>query len=473
VRRWNLLAALGVLLALSAYVYFVEIRGGEKEKKNKEESEKVLVFEKDQVVGLVLTHGGERIRLQKLQGKWRIVEPVPTAPDADAVDQLLASLQGMRISHDLGTLPDARSFNLIPPSVSVELETSRPKPVPPLQLGDDSPTGGGSYARLGDRGKILVVSGSESVKNASLFSLRDKNLLKFDATKLSALTLGQAKEEVSLAKKGGKWVLSAPWVAPAEDSTVSDLVSALERLSISEFVDEKPSPDLLKKHQLSPPRLRARLHGEEWKIDPELAFGEADSGSLFAIHPSSGALVKVPDSIEAKLKTSAKDLRRKEILPFAQWDLGRFRITGAAPGPIELKRNPESGWDRISPAPGPAAGEAVDQLLKDLTDLKAEDFLDRPTRSLSAYGLEPPGVKLELWKQGDEGKQPSVLHIGKSDGRGRIYLKDDAWPSVIEVREEAWRNALTQARKVAEEKPKAEAAAQPRAPAGGEKPAKP
>src|SRR4030095_12065332 len=66
-----------------------------------------------------------------------------------------------------------------------------------------------------------------------------------------------------------------------------------------------------------------------------------------------------------------------------------------------------------------------------------------------------------------------VMQICKSAVRSRIYLKDDAWPSVIEVREEAWRNALTQARKVAEEKPKAEAAAQPRAPPGREKPAKP
>ena len=471
-RRWNLLVALGVLLALSAYVYFVEIRGGEKEQKSKEESEKVLVFEKDQVVGLLLTHGGERVRLQKLEGKWRIVEPVPTAPDADAVDQLLTSMQGMRITHDLGTLSDAHSFNLTPPAVSVELEISRPKPVPPLQLGDDSPTGGGSYARLGDRGKILVVSGAESVKNASLFSLRDKNLLKFDATKLSGLTVGQAKDEISLAKKDGKWALSVPWVAPAEDSTVSDLVSALERLSISEFVDEKPAPELLKEHQLSPPRFRVRLHGEEWKNDPELAFGETDSGSLFAIHPSSGALVKVPDSIEAKLKTSAKDLRRKEILPFAQWDLGRFRITGAAPQPIELKRNAESGWERISPAPGPA-GDSVDQLLKDLSDLKAEDFVDRPTRNLSAYGLQPPGVKLELWKHGEEGKEPSVLQIGKSDGRGKIYLKDEAWPSVIEIPEEAWKNTLTLTRKVAEEKPKVEAATSPQASPGTKKPRKP
>ncbi|HEV8376555.1 MAG TPA: DUF4340 domain-containing protein [Candidatus Polarisedimenticolia bacterium] len=471
-RRWNLLIALGALLALSAYVWLVEIRGGEKGKKAKEESEKVLAFEKEQVVGLVLTHAGERIRLQKMNGKWRIQEPLQTAPDDSAVDELLSSLQGMRISHDLGKLEDPHSFNLAPPPVSLVLELSRPKPIPVLSLGDDAPTGGGTYARLGDQGKILIVSGSESVKNATLFTLRDKTLLKFDPAKLSGLTLVHGKDAISLAKPEGKWTIVAPFAAPAEDSTVSDLLSALEGLRVTEFIDEKPASELLKKHQLSPARLRATLHGEEWKSDPELDFGKAQAGSLFATHPASGALVKVSDSIQAKLNSSAKDLRRKEILPFAQWDLGRFRISGAAAQPLELKKNVDNGWVRVSPSAGVAAEEGVDHLLRTLTDLKAEEFLDRPAQSLSSLGLEPPGAKLEFWKQGEEGARPTVLRVGKSDGRGKIYFKDEAWPSVMQVKEEDWNSALAQARKVAQEKPKPAAAVQAPA-AGASKPGKP
>ena len=455
-RRWRILIALAMLLGVATYVYFVEIKAGEEKQKKKEASEKVLAFQNDQITAITLSHPTGAIELEKSGGSWRIKAPLTVLPDAEAVERLLTSLQSMRISHELGRQEELSPYNLGNPPVSVQLTQKEGKPLPVLFVGDDSPTGGGAYARLGQDGQILVVSGTEAVRSATLLSLRDKSFFKFDPAKLAGLTLHRGQDDVALQKQQGNWTLQSPVKAPAEDSTVSDLVYSLERLTVTEFVEEKPSPDELSQHGLAPPRIRVSLHGEEWKADPELSLGTADGGSLYALHPASGALVKVSDSIEVKLKSSPADLRKKNLMPVQRWDLASLRITGASPS-LELKRKGEKEWDRVSPDPAVLPDEPVDTLLRSLTDLKAEEFLDKPSPKLATYGLEAPSHKLEFRKQGEESASPVVLEVGKSDGHGKVYMRQVPWPSVALVQESSWQRALEQIGKVALEKPQPQA----------------
>jgi len=460
VRRWRIAIAFVALVAVAAYVYFFEIKGGEEKQKQKEASEKVLAFQTDQITAIVLTRPAGSVRLEKSGGTWKIQEPLPAATDSEAVERLLTSLQSMRISHELGSQVDLSPYNLQNPPLSLQLTAQGGKPLPSLLVGDDSPTGGGAYARLGRDGQIVIVSGVEPLRGATLFSLRDKTFFKFDPAKLAGFKLRSGKEELALRKQNGQWSLQSPILAPAEDSTISDLLSSLERLTVTEFVDEKPSPESLAKHGLVPPRVTVVLHAEEWKSDPEFSLGTADAGNLYTLHPQTGALVKVSDSIEAKVKSSPADLRRKELMPMQRWDLAGLRVTGATPVALELKRKGEKEWDRISPDPGVLTDEPVDVLLRGLTDLKAEQFLDKPSPKLATYGLDPPRVKLEFHKQGDEGAAPTVLEVGRPDGHGKIYMKESPWPSVALVDESIWKRASEQIGQVTAEKPQPQAAAQ-------------
>ncbi len=459
-RRWRIPVAFAALVGLAAYVYFFEIKSGAEKQKKKEESEKVFSFEPEQITAITLSHSGESIRLEKSGEHWKILQPLPAVPDSEAVVRLLTSLQSMRISHELGKQADLSPYNLQNPQVTLELTVQEGKQLPALFVGDDSPTGGGAYARVGQDGQILIVSGADSVRGATLYSLRDKTFFKFDPAKLAGLRLHRDKEEIALKKQDGKWSLQSPVSAPAEDSTISDLLYSLERLTVTEFVDEKPSHETLAKRGLAPPRINVAFHGEEWKSDPELSLGAADAGSLYAIHPESGALVKISDSVEPKLKSTPMDLRRKDLMPMQRWDLAGLRITGALPAALELKRKGEKEWDRVSPAPGILPDESVDTLLRSLTDLKAEGFLDKPSAKLASYGLDPPQAKLEFRKQGEEGSNPAVLEVGKSDGHGKIYMRQSPWPSVLLVQESIWKRASEQMGRVAQEKPQPESSAQ-------------
>ena len=454
--RWRIPVALGLMAGLSAYIYFFEIKGEERKAKQKEESEKVFAFEPKQITGITLTRPGEKIRLVRNAGQWTLQEPLAAPPEADAVDRLLSALQGARITHDLGASKDLAPYHLQDPAFSLQLSGGAGKAFPALLVGDDSPTGGGSYARLGPAGPVLIVSGLDAIRGATLFSLRDKTFFKFDPAKLSGLVLTRANDEISLEKKD-QWSLRSPVKAPAEDATISDLVFALERLTVTEFVDEKPVPATLAAKGLSPPRFDIRLQGEAWKESPRLILGAAEAGSLYAVHPASGALVKVSDSIEAKLKSSLSDLRRKELMPFQRWDLASLKAS--TPPGLQLQRKGDKQWERTAPTPALLPDEPVDALLQALAELKGEEFLDKPAANLALYGLNPPRASLEFRKQGKAAAPAAVLEVGKADGRGKVYAKLASYPSIILVQEAAWKHASEALDKVAVEKPPDKAAA--------------
>lgn len=449
----NPLIALGVLAGLSAYVYIVEIKGGERKQKEKEASEQVFSLKSGDVTGFTLARRGERVRLQKVAGKWRIEEPLSADSDSEAVERLIGSLESLKISHDLGKQSDLGQFNLKDPAVRLELQAISRTAPPPLSLGGDAPTGGGTYARLGDSDKVLIVTGASTLQGASLYSLRDKIFLKFDPARLSGCRIIRGKEEVDLARSEGKWHLSAPVKGAADDSAVSDLLFALERLSVTEFLDRVPTAETLGSRGLRPPATRVILTGEEWKGERDLAFGNSEGGNLYALEPGDGFLVRVPDSIEAKLKSSATDLRKKDLLPFSRYDISRLRIAGMAPSTLELERVDDKDWKRLSPSPATIGDDPVDLLLRNLSDLKADSFVDDPGKDLARYGLAPAAIRIEFWKKDQEKGPPAVVEIGRTDAKGKIPARDPAWPSLLMVPAGPWNQVRDQALKVAEEKP--------------------
>jgi hypothetical protein len=455
VKLRNPLIALGILAGLTAYVYLVEIKGGEKKQKEKEAGEHLLQVKAGDVTGVTLTRPGERVRLEKVAGKWRIQEPLPSDPDPDAVDRTVRALEDLRILHDLGKQADEAPYGLKDAGTRVEAVAGGRK-LPAISLGAEAPTGGGNYARRDDSAKILVVSGAPALESATFLSLRDKSFLKFDPSRLSALRLERGKETVSLARIGGKWRLAEPVAAPADDPGVADFAGALERLSVSEFVDEHPAPSTLAQRGLDPPEVRVVLSGEEWKGEKELRFGKTEGGSLYTLHPSTGALVRVPGTVAAKLKLSAAELRKKEILPLSRWEISRLRIGGLGAAPLDLQRKDDREWTRASPAPGTVSDESVDLLLRDLSDLKADSFDDRPGADLGRYGLLRPQSTLEFWQK-DEAKSPAaVIEVGAAAVKEKIAVRDKAWTPLFLVPADQWGRVRAQALKVAEEKAKPE-----------------
>ena len=235
-------------------------------------------------------------------------------------------------------------------------------------------------------------------------------------------------------------------------------------------MEESPAATSLESRGLKPPQTRVVLSGEEWKGEKDLAFGKAEGGSYYAVHPGTGALVRIPESIQTKLGSTVAVLRKKAVLPVPRFEMTRLKMVGIGPQPLELERSEDHGWKRVSPSPGTLASDPVDELFRNLDDLKADAFVDEPGKDLARYGLAPPTSRLECWRREQEKGQPEVLEIGRPDSNGKIPMRNPSWPSVLLVPKSEWEAASRQAGKVAEEKPESEKAASQTSPAKAPKP---
>ncbi len=90
----NTLMLLVLTVAVGAYVYFYEIKGGEKREKEKEAAGKLLDVKKDSVSAITLKPDG--VELKKTGGKWELMAPVQYQADEGTVNSLLYSLESAK-----------------------------------------------------------------------------------------------------------------------------------------------------------------------------------------------------------------------------------------------------------------------------------------------------------------------------------------------------------------------------------------
>jgi hypothetical protein len=113
VRPRNTLLLLLVLLALGAYLYWVELPGQEREA----EAKKLVTLKKDAVTGMTLAYPDRTIVLEKTaDGQWRLTQPVAADADEAVVNNMLTAIESAEVSRTLDDVGDKlASYGLAPP----------------------------------------------------------------------------------------------------------------------------------------------------------------------------------------------------------------------------------------------------------------------------------------------------------------------------------------------------------------------
>ncbi len=111
----------GVLVALGLYVWLYEIRRPAEMKKQKEAEQRVFLFSKEEVKRLTLIYPDKKIVCaKKPEGDWRLIYPIETEGDKDAIDRIVSNLKGAKAEQvvaDSGA--DLSEFGLLYPNVKV------------------------------------------------------------------------------------------------------------------------------------------------------------------------------------------------------------------------------------------------------------------------------------------------------------------------------------------------------------------
>ncbi len=233
--RTNLFLAF-ILLALGGFVYFYEIKGGEKRQKSEETEKKLLPLEADSVTAFTLLPAG--ITLKREIGKWQVVQPINYPADENNVNSLLDRLESAKRERDIAQGADAfATYGLAPALRQIVITHHDQRDT--VFLGDQNPTSSSVYARV-NRKPEVVLTGVALWNSADkkIEEWRDKKLAGFESYRADYVMLQYPDTTIVCEKDtASEWRVTAPQNKKAKSWKVSNITSTLAGLQAVAFID--------------------------------------------------------------------------------------------------------------------------------------------------------------------------------------------------------------------------------------------
>lgn len=420
---------LAILIALGAYLYFVESKrtpGDDAEKRDK-----VFTVDADTIEEVTIkSESGERTTLRKAGDEWQIVAPSAAPADRREISGITTNLSTLEQQRVVEENPsDLEEFGLAKPRIEVAFKAGGHEHR--LLIGDKTPTGADLYARTGAQSRVfLVASFVESTFNRGTFDLRDKSALQFDREKADAVEIVTSGRTLKFARADGQWTIAQPQVSRVDAAAIEGLVSRLSGLQMKKVATE---PDE-KQYQLDKPQATVRVG--VGSAQSTLVIGaRTPDGDVYARDASKPTIFTVEGSLLDDLKKDAGEYRQKDIFDARAFNTTRVEITRAGET-ITLEKNGET-WRQTTPAAKDADAAKVDALLSALTAARATSFADAAPAGAS--------VAVTIAVRFDEGKEERVTFMRagadafatRADAKGAAKIDAATLDGILKAIDEA------------------------------------
>ena len=410
--RWQTTAVLAVVLvALGAFYYVYEVRGGPERAKVSAQKGRLWLAEASDVSEAELKRGAETLRLRHEGDGWQIVAPVKARGDRGRIDGMLVTLTTARVDREITAAPaQVAEFGLDKPAAEVTLRLKDGRQLG-LQLGAKSPTGAWVYAR--EAQKPAVVAIAESVlrdATAPLADYRDRTLLAFDQKSVSALEVTTRDGTLAAERADGKWRLTKPLAVAADAETIDEFLDKLQQQKVKDFVAEAPRS--LAPYGLDRP-VRVAIHtgGDKERATRELLFGAVDAAKqiVYAMRPGEASVLTLPQAAWTLVPKNVGALRNKVVIEVERDKVTRIDLESPK-GAITLVREGDR-WRVAAPETLPADQVEAGAVLFKLRELRAQAFLSDDASGIARY-LAKPTVRVTLTER--DGPSPTTLLLAPS-----------------------------------------------------------
>ncbi|MBM3500872.1 MAG: DUF4340 domain-containing protein [Armatimonadetes bacterium] len=377
-----------------------------------------------------------KLGLARVGKIWNLTAPVHARADQGLADGFANAFAELRVKgREADVDPLNPKYGLNNPCVIVDVvrRGGRTK----LLIGRDAPVGSDIYLMV--EGEQALYYASSSVKTSFVKDakeLRDKKVAAFETDDVEALVLEASGHRVVCEQTGKKdareWWMTQPTEARADNFAVDDILRAVKDLEAKEFVDGVKS---LSAYGLDKPTVVARLDFGKDTDDVVVKLGrrvtrtpEASSSStstdtgpkemVYCLAEGRDEVFLVDAEVEGKLNKKPIDLRDATVVDFETAKVTKVAIDRQTGTDLELVKA-DGKWSFQKPQFAPADFSKVDNLLWDLKDIKAVDFLDDKPVNANVSGLSNPAIVVRLTLEGDA--SPLEIRLGKKDTGGMRY----------------------------------------------------
>jgi hypothetical protein len=416
-----------------------------------------------------LTPGG--LSIGPAKSDWKLLEPIEGFADATKVADLIDAIVGANSNAQVTIGSNAADYGLDSPQFVIDLQAG-PKSAK-LDIGRQVKAGDELYVRVEGSDVAQVVSADLLDKlDTTAQKLRLARVIDCDSTTANWISIQRPHDPLTLEKVGGQWQMTLattrPTTMPVEQSTVNDLVSALNFAQAVDFGDANSNADLL----IGKPQATVTISDKAPTTQPSdqtetIEFGSPDSlvgKNVWVRITPPGELATIPkDTMDSILK-GPLDLRDRNVVQIATSSIREVRIvtntpatTQPIPHPMILRAvvltrrppappappqklgptlastrpttspttvaatQPASEWLITSTVPNTSADDAkVDAALASFNPLRADKYLAAPPAgpALTTYLItittdKGPPVQLTL---SDPGESSTDTPTGQCNG---------------------------------------------------------
>jgi hypothetical protein len=425
-------AAALVFIAVLVYVFTAE-RGRVPEK------EEIFGLDVADAISLEIVGGDSEVLLEKREGTWYVNKPFKGLANETSAEERVRAIAelkpvGKRKDADL----DSEDFGLKTPRVTAVLRYGQGNEVK-VSIGKDLPVGAETYARIEGREQLYIIPSSVlTTLKKTAEDLREKKLVQVKDDDVRSLKLSHGATEVKVENRReadeDKWFITAPITARADEFQVEQAVSKVTELKAEAFVQEVGEAS---KYGLDKPSLRVELVDKDGKksgiaigaeckepvetSETDLVFARADGRDE--------VMVLKMDAVE-ELRKKPLDLRDKSLVEVNKDDINYVRVQSKKRLSFALKRLPD-GWHLDRPVKAKATPAKVDDILWDIVQLEARDYIEEKPENLKQYGLAIPDTIIEVHTLGSD--EVLKIKIGYAHGEDAHYCQTSESDEVYAV----------------------------------------
>ena len=381
---WSPVILAVVLIGLVSYIYFVDSKRDPSGPTAKEKP--FTSVQADDIEEIqVKSADNETTRLQKMDGKWNVVEPVQATADAGEMTTIASSLSSLEIQRVVDeNAGDLKQYGLEPARIEIGFRSKGQKDLRRLQIGQKTPTGSDLYARFPDQKRVFLVSSYlDSTFNKNTFALRDRRILVFDRNMVDGLDLTSGTAKTSLAKSGSEWRLTSPISVRADFAAVE---GALERLSSTQMqgIVDAEGKDPAKYGLAKPTGTIAVKTGSS---SAALTLGSTENALLYAKDSSRPMVFTVAPVLKDDVIRTTADFRRKDLFDGRAFTATRAEFKRGDETIVLEKSKGKDNMDVWKSSGKDVDAAKADDLLTKATGLRAASFDDKPNASLKTPAL--------------------------------------------------------------------------------------
>ena len=270
-----------------------------------------------------------------------------------------------------------------------------------------------------------------------------KHLVALQKDAVSAITLTYPDRTIALEKNaGGRWRLTKPVEADADDPVVNNMLTAIAEATVSRNLDDVG--DKLASYGLQPPEATVALTLKDGKDFPALKIGKTTQiGSASYLQKGDDPKVYIGTmAFQSGMTKQVKDLRDKSLVTFEDQDVQKLELEKDGTI-IAAERVDAEKWRITKPGSYPADPAEIRALLASVRGLRTDDFVsDDAAADLGKFGLAQPQFRVAVWIGKDAAQKTLLLGSFKDDepSKKSIYAKRAELPAVVTLPDYAIKN---------------------------------